>query len=414
MPGQGGTVSTPGPVARLDSWLARSAFRGRGGLAWLALVLGILLVVPGILILFIPVQSPLQPLTYLPGLLVALALSVGLGARVGRWTLLLVLLAALSLRFAGAGVQYSDVGMVTSAAIERALEGLNPYGVGYHVSTPPGAPFPYGPLALAWYLPFRFDPRIVEYLAAAGILGALALRGRPVGFLVYALSPAIILTTIDGSNDTSAGLLILVALIAMRRSVLLGGIALAVAVAFKLYAAAWVPAFVLWAGWAGLASLAASSAVLWLPAMLAWGIGPIADSLRIAQVIHEGVSGATGRMLQDLTGVPMDQEGWDRLKLVLGGITAVATLPLVRSSRSVVLAGAAVFVVTLYAGYWTSVSYLAALAPVVCWYLDDWTLRAPARVTWPGDPAAKVAGWLDARWPVCEEPHAGRRPLPAV
>jgi hypothetical protein len=235
-----------------------------------------------------------------------------------------------------------------------------------------------------------------------------------VGFLVYALSPAIILTTIDGSNDTSAGLFILVALVAMRRSVVLGGIALAVAFAFKLYAAAWVPAFALWAGWAGLASLAASSTVLWVPALLAWGIGPIADSLRIAQVIHEGVSGATGRMLQDLTGVPMDQEGWDRLKLVFGGITAVATLPFVRSSASVILAGAAVFAVTLYTGYWTSVSYLAALAPVVCWYLDDWTLRAPARVTWPGDPAGKVAGWLDARWPVCEEPRRGRRPLPAV
>ena len=407
-------MSTSGPLARLDSWLARSAVRGRGGLAWLVIVLVGLLVLPGILIVFVPVQSPLRPILYLPGLLVALALSVGLGARTGRWTLLLVLLAALAFRFAGAGVQYSDVGMVTSAAIERALQGLNPYGVGYHVSTPPGAPFPYGPLALAWYLPFRFDPRIVEYLAAAGILGALALRGRPVGFLVYALSPALILTTIDGSNDTSAGLLILVALVAMRRSVVLGGIALAVAVAFKLYAAAWVPAFVLWAGGAGLAALAASSAMLWLPALLAWGIGPIADSLRIAQVIHEGVSGATGRMLQDLTGVPMDQEGWDRLKLVLGGITAVATLPLVRSSRSVVLAGVAVFVVTLYTGYWSSTSYVAALAPVVCWHLDGWTLRAPARVTWPGDPAGKVAGWLDARWPVCEEPRVGRRPLSAV
>jgi hypothetical protein len=379
------------------------------------LVLGVLLVLPGILIVFIAVQSPLQPFVYLPVLLVALALSVGLGARVGRWTLLLMLLAALALRVAGAGAQYSDVGMVTSAAIERALQGLNPYGVGYHVSTPPGAPFPYGPLALAWYLPFRYDPRIVEYLAAAGILGALALRGRPLGFLAYALSPALILTTIDGSNDTSAGLLILVALVAMRRSVVLGGVALAVAIAFKLYAAAWVPAFVLWAGWAGLAALAAWSAVLWLPALLAWGIGPIADSLRIAQVIHEGVSGATGRMLQDLTGVPMDQEGWDRLRLVLGGITAVVTLPLVRSSRSVILAGAAVFVVTLYAGYWSSTSYLAALAPVVCWYLDGWTLRIPAHVTWPGDPAGKVTGWLDARWPVRDEPpRCRRRPVPAV
>ncbi len=407
-------MPNPGPLVRIDAWLDRSPLHGRAGLTWLASVLGVLLVIPGIVVLFIPVRSPLQPLVYMPGLLVGLGLSLGLGARAGRWTFVVVLLAALALRVAGAGAQYSDVGMVSSAAIERALQGLNPYGVGYHVSTPPGAPFPYGPVALAWYLPFRFDPRIMEYLAAAGILAALALRGRPLGFLVYALSPALILTTIDGSNDTSAGLLILLALVAIRRSVVIGGVLLAVAIAFKLYAAAWVPAFALWAGGAGLASLAASSAMLWLPALLAWGIGPIADSLRIAQVIHEGVSGATGRMLQDLTGIPMDQEGWDRLKLVLGGITAIATLPLVRSSRSVILAGAGVFVVTLYAGYWTSVSYLAALAPVVCWYLDDWALRVPRRVMWPGDPAGRVAGGLDARWPVCEEPRGGRRPLPAL
>jgi hypothetical protein len=304
--------------------------------------------------------------------------------------------------------------MVTSAAIERALEGLNPYGVGYHVSTPPGAPFPYGPLALAWYLPFRFDPRIVEYLAAAGILVALALRGRPLGLLVYALSPALILTTIDGSNDTSAGLFVLVALVAMRRSVVLGGVALAVAVSFKLYAAAWVPAFALWAGPAGLAALLVSSAVLWMPALLAWGIAPIADSLRLAQVIHEGVSGATGRMLQDLTGIPMDPEGWDRLRLVLGGITGVVTLVFVRSSRSVIVAGAATFIVTLYAGYWTSVSYLAALAPIVCWYLDEWTLASPRCVTWPGDLAGRVTAWLDARWPLCDQPRTWRRPVPAV
>jgi hypothetical protein len=395
--------------------LLRPELKGYGGLAWLAIVLTVSLVMPAILILVIPIQSPIQPALYAPGFLLALVVAVTLGAPAGRWTLVAVLLLGLALRAAGAGFQYSDVGMVTSAAIERAMEGLNPYGVGYHVSTPPGAPFPYGPLALAWYLPFRSDPRLIEYLVAAGILFALAFRGRPIGFIVYALSPIFIYTTVDGSNDTSVGLLILIALVGMRRSVILGGAALAIAVSFKLYAAAWVPAFALWAGPAGLLVLAGGSAALWTPALLAWGIVPIADSLRLAQIIHEGVSGATGQMVEKLTGIPMDQEGWDRLRLVLGGLTGVVTLRWVRSSQSVIVVGAVTYCVTLYAGYWTSVSYLAALAPVVCWYLDEWTLTSPRRVVWePRDPFGRLVDWLDARWPVNDEPRAWRRPVPVV
>jgi hypothetical protein len=201
----------------------------------------------------------------------------------------------------------------------------------------------------------------------------------------------------------------------MRRSVILGGAALAIAVAFKLYAAAWVPAFALWAGPAGLLVLGVGSVALWTPALLAWGIVPIADSLRLAQIIHEGVSGATGQMVEKLTGIPMDQEGWDRLRLVLGGLTGVVTLRWVRSSQSVIVVGAVTYCVTLYAGYWTSVSYLAALAPVVCWYLDEWTLTSPRRVVWePRDPFGRLVDWLDARWPVNDEPRAWRRPVPVV
>ena len=72
----------------------------------------------------------------------------------------------------------------------------------------------------------------------------------------------------------------------MRRSAPLGGVLLAAAIAFKPYAAAWAPAFALWSGWAGTLALAAGTVALWLPAFLAWGIGPIADSVaRLAATV---------------------------------------------------------------------------------------------------------------------------------
>ncbi|MDQ3524077.1 MAG: hypothetical protein M3451_03370 [Chloroflexota bacterium] len=65
---------------------------------------------------------------------------------------------------------FSDQITVAQAAGARALGGLNPYGVGYAESSPPGAPFPYGPLALLWWQP---GP-VVELVAAMGLLALLA------------------------------------------------------------------------------------------------------------------------------------------------------------------------------------------------------------------------------------------------
>jgi len=52
-----------------------------------------------------------------------------------------------------------------------------------------------------------------------------------------------------------------------------------------------------------------------------------------------------------------------------------------------------------YAGYWSTYAYLAALAPVLCWYLDGWVGLEAGRVRWPGDPVGRLSGWVDARWP---------------
>jgi len=71
-----------------------------------------------------------------------------------------------------------------------------------------------------------------------------------------------------------------------------------------------------------------------------------------------------------------------------------------RGWRAVLVAGSLVYLVFLYTGYWSTFAYLAALAPVLCWYLDGWVGLEAGRVRWPGDPVGRFSGWVDARWPV--------------
>ena len=132
------------------------------------------------------------------GVVILLALAVLLGLSL-QWDLGLVVIAALAV--AGVAMRLdllhagtSDVLTVTRSAIQTVLAGGNPYGIGYATSSPPGAPFPYGPLALAWYVPFQGDPRVVETAVSFLVLLLLAVRGRPLGLAVYALALPLILT----------------------------------------------------------------------------------------------------------------------------------------------------------------------------------------------------------------------------
>ena len=167
------------------------------------------------------------------------------------------------------------------------LDGANPYGIGYAQSVPPGAPFAYGPVALLWYLPAATDAGRLELLLTMVLLAVFALRGRPLGLALYATLPALLVTSTDGSNDTSAGVLLLIALLAAQRRPVLGAALLAVAVAFKPYALAWLLPLLAYGGIAWpLLAFVATSMVAWGWAVVAWGPMPILDSLRRADSLH--------------------------------------------------------------------------------------------------------------------------------
>jgi hypothetical protein len=375
---------------RLRAWARMPETLEHGGLVWLALVVGLfLLLAPG---------APRPGILLWCAVLLA-TLLISLRFRIAPLAVIVMAVAGLGVRIVLDGSGFSDVLTVTSAAIAQVLSGHSPWGVLYPESVPPGAPFPYGPIAIFWYLPFRETPRIMELAGAGLILVLLALRGRPLGLAIFAFAPVLGSLATDGSNDTSASLLILAASLVLQRSVFWGGVALAYAAAFKVYALAWLPVLLWWGGLQALIGFGAGSLVTWGPALLAWGPGAFMESFALSQTLHAQAYYSLGYALQGV-GVQVDPGTLDRLRLLLGGGVALVGMRLVRTGRGVVLAGVAVFLVTLYAGWWSTFAYLATIAPLVCWHLEDWLGLGERRVRWPGDPVGRVSGWVDVRWPL--------------
>jgi hypothetical protein len=317
--------------------------------------------------------------------LVALAIMAGVLALALRWpvaplAIAVLFVAGLGLRLAfmshqGSG---SDVLDVTAAAIRAVVSGQNPYGIGYEISRPPGAPYAYGPLALVWYWPLVTDIRVVDLVMAGLVVAALAFRGKLVGLAIYAMAPILIESAGDGSNDTSAGVLLLLTFVLARRRPVLGAVFLAATVAFKPYAAAWVPAFLLWGGWSTVAAFAVASVVLWSPVIFVWGIPSFLTSLDLANKVHHDPGWSFGQLYEDVTGREAPREVLNAFRLVLGAVTAIVTLRWAKSLDGVLLVGTVVYLVTLFMGFWATFGYFSAIAPVLCWRIDDW-LGLPTR-----------------------------------
>jgi hypothetical protein len=291
---------------------------------------------------------------------------------------IVLVLCSIAIRMAMWGIHSSDVSDVTRVATWTALVGDNPYGIGYAASSPPGAPFPYGPVVLLWYLPWTQNPVVVELAVSIGLLiafGIRAGRGRPLGLAIFALAPPLVLAGVDGSNDTSAGLLIMLALIAAARKPILGAVLLAVAVAFKPYAAAWVPPLIFWAGLPAMLSFAVASVVAWSPVLFVWGPSSYLTSLAMAQETHlRNAYWSLGAILDPLSDTVA--RALETIRYFVSGAVALILGTRARTSDHVILVGSAVFLIAQFGGYFGSYVYLAALAPILCWRVDDWLHRA--------------------------------------
>ncbi|MEA2621459.1 MAG: hypothetical protein QOH61_369 [Chloroflexota bacterium] len=354
--------------------------------------------------LFVAALLLVQTGTPPPAVVLCLILVAGVLLASLRWQLGLLAVAVLVvvgviLRLDTIGHAFSDVLTVTRAAIDLTLAGGSPYGHGFAESTPPGAPYAYGPLALLWYLPSRAEPYKLELLVSLALLAVFAVRGRILGLAVYAALPPLIVTAADGSNDTSAGLLLMVALLVGLRAPRAGAVGLAIAAAFKPYALAWLVPLAAYGGIAVLLPFLVASIGLWGPALVLYGPSNVLRSFQRADAIHEVPYYSLAYALADRRSIP--EQVFSALRFALGATLAVVTVPMIRSGRALILAGVAIFLGTLYLGWWSTFAYVAAIAPVLCWHLDDW-LGLP-RVVWPGDPVGALSRWVDERWPLLRQ-----------
>jgi hypothetical protein len=329
-----------------------------------------------------------------------------------RWLPVVVLVVcAIALRLAMFGTHASDVSDVTRAALGYATGGWNPYGFGYAESSPPGAPFPYGPVDLLWYAPFAFDPTVLEVGVSIGITLLLAVRaanGRPVGLAIFAVAPPLVMAAVDGSNDTSAGLFILAALVVAARRPKLGAAILAVAVAFKPYAVAWLPPLIAFAGVPALLAFAAASVVAWAPVIYPWGVSSYLRSLAMAQQTHLRAAYWSLGAILDTFAPDAVARALETVRYFAAGVVAVFGSRRIRTFDGVIVVGTLVFLIAQFAGYFGSYVYLAAIAPILCWRVDDWLHRAlpeivhayemnvAARVRRPAAPSPTPAAFAGA------------------
>jgi hypothetical protein len=331
-------------------------------------------------------------------------LGVSLRWRVAPLAALALLVVGLDLREVYFGSGFSDVLVVTRAAIEQVLAGGSPYGAGFEASVPPGGSYPYGPLPLLWYLPTLEDPRQMEMAVATLILALLALRGHLLGLAIYACTPILIGLTSDGSNDTSAGLLLLGAMALLPRLPRAGALMLGLAIAFKPHALAWVPPLVVWAGWPVILPLVLGAGLFWIPALIAWGPGAVLESIRISDRIHDAPYYSLGQALRRFGFAP-PADLLNLFRFVAGGLTALVVMLRVRSADGVIIGGTLIFLVTLYSSFWSTFAYFAAIAPFICWHLDRWLGRARSRAVWPYDPVGALTKAVDGRWPAVTPGH---------
>lgn len=260
-----------------------------------------------------------------------------------RWPALAIIGGSIVLRLGYAEACCTDQIAVSHAAWERVSSGLGgPYGVGYAETNPPGAPFPYGPLALIWWLP---GP-VVEMAAAVGIMALLASQRALITLGIFAAwAPWL---TLEGVNDYSPSLLITMSLIGLKKWPVFSAALLAAAAALKPYAFAWFLPAMGYAGLRGALVLVAVTALLWSPLFLFWGgVGPFLETVRLAGAAHPVPNAMNLPLLR-----------W--LAIPLMGLSLVA-----RRWDDMVLFGSAAFMVFLFLDRWASSSYWIAVIPIL-------------------------------------------------
>ena len=117
-------------------------------------------------------------------------------------------------------ISQADILPVISEAINGLLKGTNPYQISYTavVSNDPAHALPYPPFSFLFYLPFKLifgNIQLAEIISATLVMLLIVVLATLTNFgkilitiAIYSLSFLFIMSSVNGSNDTSASLLI--------------------------------------------------------------------------------------------------------------------------------------------------------------------------------------------------------------
>ena len=224
------------------------------------------------------------------------------------------------------------------------------------------------------------------------------------GLALFATMPLFVLLASDGSNDHTAALFLLLALVVLERMPRAGALLIGLSAGFKIYSLAWLPPVFFWVGVGSSGAIAVAMGLVgfliaWIPAAILWGTGNILSAIQAADAVHKAPFFSLGETLSRVLKINIARDTLNLFRLIAGVATAVAISPFVRTFRGVVMAGMVIYFVTLFAGFWSTPAYLVAPFLVVCWFIDEWLGPAATRIRWPSDPVGRITAWVDRRWP---------------
>lgn len=278
----------------------------------------------------------------------------------------------------------SDVLRATAESLDVVFAGGNPYTHFLQSTVPVGSPFVYPPGELAWYaLPYALfgDITRVDTWAGIGVVGAIALAGLRVGMASVAL-PAMLYASwgiagyraIDGQNDVSGSLLVVLALVPLAfaerdgewrpGALVLSAVFFGWAIAFKQFAVLVLPPVVRYlalrrAPWRGYLVLVAGVVAAFVLPFFIRDPGAFLEKQLAALTFHDEIWGAnilnTLSQYGDVSNlVPMF------MILSLVGVLGLIVLALrwdVPSLGAAALVGAGIVMLPLLLARWTTQPY---------------------------------------------------------
>ena len=278
----------------------------------------------------------------------------------------------------------SDVLRATTESLDVVFAGGNPYTHVLQSTNPVGSPFVYPPGELAWYaVPYVVlgDITRVDTWAGIAIVAAIVVAGFRLGMANVAL-PAMLYASwgvagyraVDGQNDVSGSLLVVLALVALvfadrdgpwsRGALLVSAVFFGWAIAFKQFAVLVLPPVVRYiavrgADWRRYALVVAGVVAAFVAPFFVQDPGAFLDKQIAALTFHDEIWGAN--ILNTLS-----QHG-DPTMLVpmFTGLSLVGTFGLVvlalrwqiPSLGAAALAGAGILMLPLLLALWTTQPY---------------------------------------------------------